>query len=100
MWVLALRFFAAQPAALVPAGDAPPPPAETQVAAIDEDATDGDSDDPSDVDDDDDSDDDVALPANIAAGVPHGVALRASWSILSLHDKCTWEPLLRPPRHA
>jgi hypothetical protein len=82
------------------AGDAPPPPAETQIAAVDDDASDGDSDDPSDLDDDDDSDDDVALPANIKAAVPHAVANRPSWAIRSLHDKCTREPLFRPPRDA
>ena len=99
-WVFALRFFAAQPAPLYLSADAPPPPAETRIAAVDDDAPAGDTDDPSDVDDDDDSDDDVALPVKIAAAIPPAVELRTSWSIRLFHDKDTREPLFRPPRRA
>ena len=99
-WVFALRFFGAQAATVAPAADAPPPPAETRIAAVDEDAPDADTDDPSDLDDDDDSDDDIALPGNIEAAVPCAVELRASWSIHLYVDKCTCDRLFRPPRCA
>jgi hypothetical protein len=98
--VFALRFFAAHADAPLMAVDAPPPPAETRIAAVADDAPDADTDDPSDVDDDDDSDDDVALPANIAAAVPLAVEIRTSWPIRPLHDKHTCERLFRPPRRA
>ncbi|HXU73583.1 MAG TPA: hypothetical protein VN947_29895 [Polyangia bacterium] len=101
-WVLlvsALRLFG-QPAPAVPAIDSPPPPTETRIVASSDDHADSSSDDPFDLDDDDDDDADVALPVRPVAPVPAPVIVRLSWSIHSLADKHTREPLFRPPQAA
>lgn len=101
-WVLlvsALRLFG-QPAIPVSAIDAPPPPTETRIAVTSDDRADNtSSDDPFDLDDDDD-DADLALPMRPVALVPAPVRIRPSWSIESLADKHTRDPLFRPPQAA
>ena len=99
IWIVCavmLRFFAPAAVALA-VSDAPPATAEDHLAVAD-DAGDRDGDDPSDVDDGDDDPDDAALPAGIAADVPHAATVTASWALIPLTDKDHRDPLFRPPR--
>jgi len=101
LWVVcvfALRFFA-QPAPLVPAADAPPPPIEDRIAIAADGGT-ADGDDPSDLDDDDDDSDDVVLPGAIVSAAPPVTVLRLAWSIRTLSDRNGCDRLFRPPRLA
>jgi hypothetical protein len=99
MWIFVLRVLGAQTPSIAPS-DAPPPPAETRIAAYGDDDGDGDGDDPSDLDDDDSPDDDVALPTRLGTSAPGALAHRPSWSIHLGTDKHTSDPLFRPPRAA
>ncbi len=100
VWVTALRFLA-HATVPAPSVDAPPPPTESRLVAVDAAQPQAGDDNPFDVDDrDDDESSEVALPAAIGAPVPAAVTFRISWPTLALHDECSGDRLFRPPRRA